>query len=218
VSRLWRERVRVGLCPDRLVLAGSTRPVEELEALCARFKATVVLSSHYVRYAVLPWSEALRTQEEWAAFAQHAFASTYGNLAAAWQVRVCDTGRRRARIASAVDAALVEKLRALGAVSVQPWLMAAFNARRRMFNGQAAWFVLQEHGRLTASLIAQGEWKLIRNRQANGNWREELPGILDRESADCDQALLCAEEEAPATLGRYRVSAVHTSPYAMAVH
>jgi hypothetical protein len=72
------------------------------------------------------------------------------------------------------------------------------------------WFVLQERGRVTLGLIAGGKWKLIRNRQAAGNWRESLADLLDREAAACadtntDCAALCAEDEPPQRVGRYRV-------------
>src|SRR6185503_1696378 len=120
------------------------------------------------------------------------------------RIRVSAARAREPRVASAVDAALLEALGTVPqVVSVQPYLMAAFNARRRALGTERAWFVLQEPGRLTLALIAEERWQLVRTRQAGATWREELADLLERESAsagdgECDAAWVCAEEEVPA--------------------
>lgn len=211
----WRDELRVGLCPERLVLASAIQPtqgdpVASLKKLVGRRPVHVVLSSHYVRYAVLAWSSALRSRDDWLDYARHIFTSTYGAAAMDWRLRVSGSGRAP-RVASAVDAALFESLRALpGLVSVQPYLMAAFNARRRAFGKGTRWLVLQESGRLTLALIADGLWAFVRTRQANGNWQDSLGDLLDRELASdgsppCEQAVLCSEAEPPPQAGRYRI-------------
>jgi hypothetical protein len=158
--------------------------IGQLDELPPGSALTVVLSAHLVRYAVLPWSPALGNEPEWLAYARHTFASIHGAAAAEWSIRLCRAGRRRPRVACAIDASLLEAL--LGnerIVSIQPRLMAEFNERRAQFGQAPAWFVLQEPGRLTLSLIADGEWKLIRTRQVPEEWRSALPGLLARESA-----------------------------------
>jgi hypothetical protein len=213
-----RTELRVGLCPGRLVLPDAVLPVAgdpvaALGELKSR-RLAVVLSSHFARYAVLRWSAALKSERDWLAFAQHTFASTYGAAAAGWRIRVSAGRAREARVASAVDGALLDALRALPqVVSVQPYLMAAFNARRRALGRSRAWFVLQEPGRLTLALIGEERWQLVRTRQTRETWRDELADILEREAAsaaagECDAAWVCAEEEVPAKIGRYRVTDV----------
>lgn len=218
MSLLRRAEVRVGLCRDRLVLARSIVPiakpgVDEIKELAAASRVAVILSNHFVRYAVLPWTPSLSSEEEWLALAQHAFASTYGAVAAHWRVHVCSTGYRQPRVACAVDGEVLESLEALPrVVSIEPYLMAAFNSRRRALHGKTTWFVLQEPGRLTLSLFAKGAWKLIRTRQASADWRQSLADVLERESADCeidcDSAVLCSEEELFGPLGRFRIEDV----------
>jgi len=173
-------------------------------------RATVLLSSHFVRYLVLPWSQALTSEEDWIAFAHHSFQSTYGAASTSgWHIRLSDTGPGRARVASAVDCALIDALCSVpGVVSIQPHLMSAFNARRREIGGKAAWFVLQEPARLTITLVVGGEWQLVRTRQVNGDWQAALPALLDRESAlsgnsPCERVVLCSEDEAPPRAERY---------------
>ena len=73
--------------------------------------------------------------------------------------------------------------------------MAAFNARREEFAKQPGWFVLHESGRLTLGLVAEGEWKLLRIRRAEGDWRESLADLLHRETeasgaAPCERVVL----------------------------
>ncbi len=186
--RLRPARRRVGFFPGD--------SADSLRRLPGNEKLEVVLSNHLVRYAVLPWSAALATDDEWDAYARHVFAGTYGADAANWRVRICDGGRGRNRVACAIDAALLDALVAVErVVSIQPHLMAAFNARRREFGEHPGWFVLHEPGRLTLCLAAGGEWKLLRNRQAPENWRDSLHDLLHREllasgEAACDRVVL----------------------------
>jgi hypothetical protein len=195
------------------VVAVSGDPAAETARIAAKAAVTIVLSSELVRYALLPWTPRLRSAAEWRDYARHTFSSTYGEAAAAgWEVHFCSTGFRRARLAVAVDAALLASLRALpGLVSIQPHLMSAFNARRRALRGRNAWLVLQEEGRLTAALLRNGDWHVIRSRRTHGDWQRALRDLLDREAAaageGCDDVVLCSEAPAPSRLGRYRVAA-----------
>jgi len=171
---------------------------ERLREAPGRARLEVVLSSHLLRYAHLPWSPALASGDEWIAYARHVFGDTYGADAAAWRVRVSDGGRGKSRLACAADAALIDAIAAVErVVSIQPHLMAAFNAGRAEFGDAPGWFVLHEPGRLTVGLVADGEWKLIRNRQAGEGWRDSLPDLLHRETeatgaAPCDRVVLSA--------------------------
>lgn len=172
---------------------------DEVAALPRDGRVAVVLSSCLARYAVLPWSPVLVNEDEWLAYARHSFASTHGAAAAGWTIRLSRAARGNARVACAIDTALLESLRTVRSViSVQPSLMAEFNARRAELAQGSAWLVLQESGRLLLALIAGGAWKLIRARQANGDWRERLPELLAREHAasgelSCERVVLCAE-------------------------
>lgn len=209
------ERI-VGLCPDRLVLGphasvpSAGEPLDALSELAARAKLRVVVSNHFVRYAVLQWSSALASRAEWQSFAEHSFASVYGDTAREWSVRVSGARPGKPRVACALDATLLARLTGMpNVVSIQPHLMAAFNARRRILRERSFWFVVQENGRLTLALVVDGRWKLVRNRQAPDSWRGYLSDLLEREAAtegcDCDVVALCAETPAPSRIGRYEV-------------
>lgn len=225
MSHLRKAELNIGLCPDRLVIGAQPTalvapgdPLVALKEVTLGRKSRVVLSNHFVRYAVLPWSSALTSDKDWTSFAEHSFASVYGDAAVGWSVRVSDAGRGKPRIACAIDGELLARLTAMpDVVSIQPYLMAAFNARRRSLRERSFWFVVQESGRLTLALVAGGRWKLVRNRQASEHWSEFLADLLEREAAaaedaDCDSVALCAETPVGCTLGRYRVRDVTLPP------
>jgi hypothetical protein len=194
----------VALCPGGLVLsrAGQMRVVDTgpdwrdaLEALPGALGARpprrlhVTLSHHFVRYALLPWTPALKSAEAWRAYAAQRLAAVYGAPAAPWALRVSATAARGPRIACATEQALLDALpAALGArgvrlASVQPHLMRAFNRERRALRRAARWLVVEEAGRLALALIERGAWRALRCRRVEADWRAALPALLEREAA-----------------------------------
>lgn len=176
MSRLW---------PERLTLVLAPRPPEEpqpwqgaledfsrrIAALRARVDVSVVLSNHFVRYAVLPEQDA--TAEEELALARFLFGKIHGERAKGWEVRVSE------QLACAIDAALLEGLKACfpksgkaRLVSVQPHLMAAYNRARRRIPPEGAWLLLAERDRTCLARLAARGWASVHNgRETDG---EEL--------------------------------------------
>lgn len=217
-GRLIPRRLRIGLAPDRLLVAtysGFLRPaldaaetipvsgrdlppwrpaVDALPAAIAphssrKPQTTVILSGHFVRYALLAPDPALATAEEWLAYARHRMESVHGHAVAEWDLRVAETSRDGPRLACAVDRALLEAVDARVAeagavlVSVQPYLMAAFNRVRARLGGRSCWLAIAEPGRLALVLMQNGAWRSIRCRNVDEGWQHRLPEILARESA-----------------------------------
>jgi hypothetical protein len=157
-----------------------------------RTAATVILSNHFLRYALVPWHAELADAEEEFAFTRHCFAKVYGNDALAWELRLSHEAPEMPRLASAVDAALLEALRgtfagvAIPLRSIQPHLMAAFNGLRRRLRQPTAWFALLEPGNLCLALLHRGNWMQVRSVRVGNAWREELPLILEREALLAD--------------------------------
>lgn len=152
-----------------------------------RTDVTVIVSNHFVRHALLPWNATLRSETEWLALARHRFSSVHGTGAADWAVRVAETAREGPRVAGAIDGALLAALedrvtRPARLVSVQPYLMAAFNRLAALKRNGSAWFVIGEPGRLTLALIEHGAWRALRSRRMDDACRMTLPEILERES------------------------------------
>ena len=252
MSLLWRNRVRIGLCPDRLIVAGFRRNLRQIEARkdivpargegevdsgelarwyaavetlpvalaqcdAQKLEVTVILSNHFVRYALLPWNADLKTEEEWQSLACHRLACVYGPAAEGWVLQQSRTAPEGARVVCAADRPLIdalsERIGAAGGtlVSVQPYLMSAFNRVRARIGKEDCWLVLEERGRLTLALFHDGAWQAIRSRRGDANWAAELPEILEREQAmlgigePCTQAFVYSESEIESwSAGTYR--------------
>ena len=138
-------------------------------AKSGRIDAGVILSNHYVRYLVLPWSPALVTPAEEAEFARMRFAEVFGEAANRWNVSIAPAPAGAGRVAAAVDQLLLDTLgQAMSdspfrLSSMQPALMSQFNAWRRQI-GNDAWLVLIERGRALIAWIQNGEWRSVRTR------------------------------------------------------
>ncbi|MGE5469610.1 MAG: hypothetical protein ACM3X0_02300 [Bacteroidota bacterium] len=139
---------------------------------------TVLLSSHYVRYAVLPKVNHLGAAER-TDLARLIFRNTFGDLARDWELRV-SPGGDRPTLASGVPQALLTDLRAACAGratlrSIQPGLMAIFNRARSQIDQPGGMLALVENRRITLATIEQAQWQSITSRAAEAG---ELPDLL----------------------------------------
>jgi hypothetical protein len=221
VSLLWpRKHLRIGFGPERIMVAGAKAidvpdgdggwemPLQALQGIFSSVKdgeASIVLADQFVRYVLLPWNQTLKTAEQWLALARHRFSGLHGARVAEWEVKVTETAPMGARLACAVDRSLIENLASLFTanglklVSVQPFLVAAYNRIRATVGNGSCWVVVEERGRLTLVLIQHGAWLAIRARRCDERWRIVLPEILERESAflglsePCTRMIVCAQ-------------------------
>ena len=227
MSLLWRNRLRISLGADRLVLRAtksrtSTLPVQvdpnqpdwrgavdALPAVLAEHRnhdVSVVVADQFVRYALIPWNAALRSEDQWMTLARHRLSAVHGAAAAEWEIKLTETAPMGPRLACAVDRALIEELAAkfvsanARLSSVQPFLVAAFNRIRGTIGNGSCWLVIEEPGRLTLGFIQRGTWVAIRSRRTDARWREMLPEIIERESAflalaePCTRVIVCAQD------------------------
>jgi hypothetical protein len=167
---------------------------------------SVVVADQFVRYTLLPWNAALKNETQWLALARHRLAAVHGPAAAEWEVRLTDTAPSGPRLACAVDRALVSETAAKFSaakarlVSLQPFLVAAFNRIRNTIGGGSCWLVVEEPGRLTLAFIQRGTWIAVRSRRVQAGWRTALPELIERESAflalpeACSRVIVCAQD------------------------
>ena len=216
--RLSSDRILIALAPDSLALlrvSGGARPrvSEKLTIACdpalgtapwqgaaaalgelasetrdANAAVTVVLSNHFARFILVPWSEGLGNAEEETAFVRYCFAKVHGERSKDWDLRLNPTPSGSARIASAIDSSLVQAVRAAfpasaraKLVSVQPYLMSAYNRWRQDIKGERAWFLLVEPQRACLARLEGGRWSAVRNTRGNFDEPDQWAGLLDRE-------------------------------------
>ena len=245
MSRLWPDRLLVSLAPAAVAavrVTGRLRPrladrqvrpcdpdhgAEPWQGALAALdsaidplrgtplRVTVVLSNHFVRYAVVPHDAGARTPDDQLALAAFQFRKIHGERAGAWTVRVAAVRPGLPGLASAVDTALIEALRARflrrGAArlaSVQPWLMAAFN----LWSGRPerdAWLLLVEAGR-ACCLRFESKYGMRTVQNVRGefsapdDWAELLERAALRAGANASAKafVMCADRvAAPAATG-----------------
>lgn len=211
MSLLSRERLVVSLAPDqltvlRLGMGRSRSPRKQhaealpgngsqpwsngLEALEILLddpawggpEITIILSNHFVHYAVLPKINHL-TAAAGNDLARLIFGKLFGELAHDWELRV-SPGGPQPTLACGVPHALLTDLRAAcegrGTLrSIQPALMAVFNRARSVIARQSGTLALLESQRLTLARIENGQWQSISSRAGSA---AALPELL-REAA-----------------------------------
>lgn len=196
--RLWRDRLRVSLAPESIAIArvAGGQPAKitfkkvveadpafgpeswhgAVSALAAaaeplraeRVSVTVVLSNHFVRYAVVPFDMGVTGPEEELALARFHFTRIHGDRAKDWDLRLSGGPHGTARLASAVDAGLIQGIRACFPLeakarleSVQPYLMSAFNRWHGTAATKDAWLMLVEPHQSCLSLFARRSWTTV---------------------------------------------------------
>lgn len=146
-----------------------------------------VLSNHFVRYVLLPWSDQLTGAGEREAMAGIHFERHFGAAVGGWTVCLSDSGYGKASLASAVDAPLpvaivhVCKAAKLSVGSVQPYLMSAFNHYRRGLTADSFCVAVAEDRRVGLLMAQAGEWHAVRNLPLRGPLTDQLLPIVNRE-------------------------------------
>lgn len=209
MSPSWRDEIGAYLAADRVLLVragrGLHRPplaetccpivppaadwptaIETLSEQLARPEwgraaVRVVVADRWVRYAVVPWSDALGSAEEQSAHARELLLGRFGEALADWRLSVADAPPGQARLACALPAALLDGLRAAvdgqgrRLASVQAQLIAGYNDWRHRFAGGAtAWFVSVEDGTLTALRTDARGVSRVHAVRVDADWAREL--------------------------------------------
>jgi hypothetical protein len=209
VSPLWRDEIHISLAPRELrlerlgrglkprLLAGFQTTVDTGdyagwepalsalgrcldEAAWQNANARVVLSDHWVRYAIVPWSDDLRGHAERLTHARYTLADVYGDLVADWTVRLSDSLPGTSQIACAMPTTLFTALsdliehHGLRLLSIQAWMIASFNRWRRSLPATGAWLVSVEEGSLAAARLASGGWDRVHKVRIGRDWSVEL--------------------------------------------
>ncbi len=168
MSLSWRERILLALEPQAVhavrLKTGEKRSgawpegLAEVLAGWPSAEVRVVASNRLVRYVVVPRTAGVSGDAEELALARHHFIRVHGERSRDWDVRYS----RETGLASAIDKGLMDELRQKlkphRLVSLQPYLMAAFNRLRARVPKDGAWIVLPEAEATCVALYANGSW------------------------------------------------------------
>ncbi len=220
----WLEHIEVTMQPSSLTLrrarafsaGGAARVVplaaraaegaeawsEPLQALAraldsgrdAHSALHVVLSDHFARFAVVPWSADLVGDAERAAFARLSFSQIYGPISDGWEMALDERLATKPAIAAAIDRGLLQALRELCTArrmrlaSVVPAFVRDLNRHRAAMRGSEFWLARVEPGRLTLALRRERAWVAVRTRRLDAAPAAALPGALRQEALACGAA------------------------------
>lgn len=169
--------------------------VQQLDAALSQLKldsntvCTLVLSSDFVRYLVLPAQPFAMNESEKTAYIQAAYRDIYGAVADGWHTKCDDAAPEQSMLAVAVDAQLMAALSQLAAQysfklkSVQPQLMAAFNGLMPQISRKSGYLVLLEQSKLLLMRLQNGHCQQLRTLAFSTDWQLDLQQSIQRESA-----------------------------------
>ncbi len=202
-SRPARAAAKIHPNPGAQPLTLSTAALREPRGRVGRVE--IVLSDHFVRYLLIPWSEGLVGDSERLGFARLAFRDLYGHLADAWDLCLDEQPAGQASFACAVDRALASSLREVVAraggqlAALIPSLADCINRHRSALKAPEFCLAAAEPGRVSLAFRSRGGWQAVRSRRIDGPLPRRLPTLLKQEAAVGDATeggvlYLCADD------------------------
>lgn len=216
MSPSWRSRIVIALGPSRLALAVVERgwrpkakepavlqfecangeapwqaPVAALdawlkEAQPKNAEIELVVSDRFARFALIPWSDAVRKQSELAALATIHFETLFGALAAEWDIKVDMSEYAQPGVGCALDKAFIHALRELTVrykarlASLQPNFIRSYNRWRNRL-GNDGIFAVVEPGQCVLASYQKGAWHSLRSVPIQDDIEQSFPILLKRE-------------------------------------
>jgi len=177
--------------------------LETLERLLAEHASagahlSVVISGHFSRFCLVPWSAEISSPEELRGFAQVCFEDLYGVPSQPWSIVLSAEPAGFDRVAVALPEDLLQRLRGLvkgrglRLDSVQPYVMAAFNHFDQRLGDDDFLFVVAEPVRSVLLLAQEGRWVAVRSVGSNDS-DTALAALIGREgqlhACSCDRPL-----------------------------
>jgi hypothetical protein len=172
---LWRPAVDV--------LAAALR-----EQRLRRGRVEVVLSDHFVRYLLVPWSGKLVGDSDRLGFARLCFRDVYGHLSDTWDLCLDQQPAGQGSFACAVDRLLASSLRDAVAragarlESLTPALADCINRHRAALKAPEFCLAAVEPGRISLAFRSRIGWQAVRSRRVDGPLPETLPTLLKQEA------------------------------------
>lgn len=149
---------------------------------------TIVLSSDFVRYLILPVQQIAMNFSEKTAYVQAAYHEIYGVAADGWHIKCHDSAPHQSTLAVATDNQLIEALSQLMAKhqlnlhSVQPYLMTAINGLMPQIAQKNGYLVVLENTKLLLIRLQNGACQQLRTIACHDDWQLDLQQAIQREA------------------------------------
>ena len=158
-----------------------------------RGELTLLVSSHFVQYLMIPWRAGLASPKELATFAELCFEETFGAEAGARSVVVARERAGSPRMAAALGRSWLATLESavagspLRLVSVQPYLCALFDRVQPGLRGDDFMLLVAEPARSCVLVASDGRWRSVRSMGAPVR-AGDLAHLIEREVQLCGLA------------------------------
>jgi hypothetical protein len=149
----------------------------------------VIVSDHFLRYALVPWNENLVDEAERLAFARLALQETFGSISADWSLALDQQPAGQGSFVCAMDRELLQALRdtvgrrRMRLKSVRAALADRVNRHRRELKEQVFCLASLEPARVTLAFHGEDGWIAVRARRTNGGLEDSLGSVLRQEAA-----------------------------------
>jgi hypothetical protein len=148
----------------------------------------VSLASRWCAMLMVPWSGALLDRSSAQRFLHSQFAAVYGDGARAWRLAADDAPYGKPRLASGIDAALLQGVQDAAAthgrrcLSIEPIVGPAWRsiAGGKPAGSKPAAFALVEAGRLLLATTSGGRITALHSQSCGAAWGEELDSAWRR--------------------------------------
>ncbi len=134
----------------------------ETPGLQAGTKIHITLASRWCQMLRLPWSDALMHPQHAQRFVQNQFLAMFGEIARDWQITLDDAPYGQARLACALDSALLAALQQLAQdfqcslASVEPLIAPAWRSAAKLVGKKVAALAVIEADRICLAQIEAG--------------------------------------------------------------
>lgn len=152
------------------------------------FQLEIVLASDFVRYMALPAHQLAMSKDEKIAYAIAAYNEVYGAVADGWHIKLNDAAPNQSIIAAALDKQLLEAItqialkHRLKLISLQPYVVIAFNGLVNQINQSAQYLAIVESRRLLLLKLQYGQCQNVRSFALENDWQVTLKKLISRES------------------------------------
>lgn len=216
MSRLWRDQLHVFLAPGRVdwvrwkrglkpiqtekatavcetvedgpVWAAALQQLDKILSDAAGAELSLILSNHWVRYAVMPPQNEITTPEEVKSYADFRLREIYADRVDSWTFSISDWNPLTGAMCAAIPRDLLTQLEQLAAdrrckISVlEPYLASVYDRWQAQLQGDTVYMAVIEAGRICLAVIQRGIWQSVRNQRISHSAAEDLLTALDQEA------------------------------------